>query len=640
MNSSDPYYNTTDIPGLIPDSSNPEAGPNLDIKYIKGILRRRKWVFISLFIPVFITAGLIAFLLAPIYKSESLILIESQIIPDDFVKTTVTGYIEERLNMITQRIMSRTKLTEIINRFNLYKDLKGKYTPEEIAQKMKGDIHLQTISAKQQSRSRDEDATIAFRLSYEGKEPATVQKVSNALATLYLEENLKSREQRVSITLSFLQEEADSLKKQIMDYEEKISLFKQDHLGELPGQADVNFQTVNQLKDQLDNINMQFAVLDDKIFLMKSQAAEMEKTIVGKGESLQDLKVSLLNLQSKYSDTHPDVIHLKKLIKRVEEGEDFETIKEEEENPYLKLQEEVKNPDQESKEDQYDKYIVNGENVRVREAPSLNSRVLFKLDKGEEVAVTSYKDDWYNIVLKDERTGWSHKSLFRENIAGEKKEEIKVPLFSEDPAYMNLMNQIELTELQRRGMIEEKTQIKSKIEEYQKRIENSPVTEMEYLNLMDGYSQAKDKYSDILSKLMEARISKGMESSNRGEKFAIIDPAPLPEKPFKPNRKAILVIGFFLAFGAGAGLSALLEVTDTSIKTKDQLSRLTGLSVMSAIPELTTKEELRTRRMRKLIFFAIVIVILIAGVIIVHYFIMPLEIVMAKVQQRFIKMGY
>ncbi|MDY6954445.1 MAG: chain-length determining protein, partial [Thermodesulfobacteriota bacterium] len=143
---------------------------------IKGLVRRRKRIFLASFLAILVPALLIAFLLPPVYLSQSTILIEDQQIPREYVQTTITGYVEERLQIITQRIMSRSRLMEIMDRFNLYADMRERHTTEEILEKMREDINLQTISADVMDKrtGRPTVATIAFTLSYEGKTPATV----------------------------------------------------------------------------------------------------------------------------------------------------------------------------------------------------------------------------------------------------------------------------------------------------------------------------------------------------------------------------------------------------------------------------------------------------------------------------------
>jgi len=137
------------------------------------IVRRRKWSLICPVIIVFLASAIVALALPSIYKSTSTILIEEQDIPANFVMTTVTSYAEQRLQSIHQRIVSFSRLFDLVNRFNLYPDLKDKWTDDEIVAKMREDIILEPISVEAADhRTRKPSAiTIAFTLSYEGKNP-------------------------------------------------------------------------------------------------------------------------------------------------------------------------------------------------------------------------------------------------------------------------------------------------------------------------------------------------------------------------------------------------------------------------------------------------------------------------------------
>ena len=194
-------------------------------------------------------AILVALLLPSIYESSSTILIEEQQIPQEFVKSTVTGFADQRIQSLTQQILSRVKLWEIIQQFNLYPEMREKFTREEIIEKMRDDIKLDTISAevaagqqKKRSSNRPE-VTIAFSIAYRGKDPGTVQKVAGTLASLYLEQNLKTREAQAQSTTQFLEAELKQLQERIKTLGDKITAFKGQHEGLLPEQQEFNRAT-------------------------------------------------------------------------------------------------------------------------------------------------------------------------------------------------------------------------------------------------------------------------------------------------------------------------------------------------------------------------------------------------------------
>ena len=226
----------------------------LEIQEIKGFIRRRKKAFIIAFLLIFMIGISIAILLPPIYTSQAIIRIEDQEIPENFVKSTITDYAEERIEKINQQILIRPKLLEIIDEFNLYPESRDKRTPTELVKKMRGDIGLEKIAAQWQSKhaGRPIAATVAFTISYDGKDPVKVQEVADKLSKLYLEEDIKTRGNLAAGTTDFLKIELDRLGTEISRHEKIISDFKRNHLRELPDDRGYNLQAIARLERDLD----------------------------------------------------------------------------------------------------------------------------------------------------------------------------------------------------------------------------------------------------------------------------------------------------------------------------------------------------------------------------------------------------
>jgi succinoglycan biosynthesis transport protein ExoP len=161
--------------------------PEKNIRQYWQALLARKHYFIWPALAIMIISALVALLLPAIYESKSTILIESQQIPPEFVRSTVTGYADQRIQSLNQQILSRTKLLEIIRQFNLYADQRNRKTQEEIVDNMRKDINIDLIGAEQKRPSGQSGVTIAFTIAYQGKDPAVVQKVAGTLASLYLQ---------------------------------------------------------------------------------------------------------------------------------------------------------------------------------------------------------------------------------------------------------------------------------------------------------------------------------------------------------------------------------------------------------------------------------------------------------------------
>ena len=280
------------------------------------ILKRRKWALVLPVCIVFFIAFMVALILTPTYRSTATILIEQQEIPIDFVRTTITGFADQRLQQLNQRVMSSPKLLEIINRFNLYEDLKKKQTTtEEILGIMRKDIKFNTISAD----GVPSPITIAFTLSYDGKNPQIVQQVASVLSSLFLEENLKVREERALGASKFLEEETIAMQKQLAEIDAKIARYQEKHVNELPEILQVNVQNVDRTDMEMDMLKQQMRTLKERESYYQSQLIAVPTDAANKDRTLlNDLKAKLVQLQSRYSDKHPDMKKIKTEIAELE----------------------------------------------------------------------------------------------------------------------------------------------------------------------------------------------------------------------------------------------------------------------------------------------------------------------------------
>lgn len=508
---------------------------------VKGILKRRKWSLILPFFIIFFAAAAVALLLPPIYKSTSTILIEEQEIPSDFVMTSVTSYAEQRLESINQRIMSTSKLIDIIKRFNLYQDLQTKWTSEEIVEKMREDVELETISADVVDRrtGRPTAATIAFMLSYEGKEtPDTVQRVANELASLFLQENLQSRERHAQETTTFLEDEMGKVKADLTAVEAELSEFKEKHVNALPELLQVNLQNLNNIDRNIETLTQQLRSLKEREGYLQTQLAsipELERVNTDK-RRLEELRMELVYLKTRFSDEYPDVIKVK------------------------------------------------------AEIAELESQLGEKSKKGE-----------------------------------------KTP---DNVAYITLASQLSSTQAEINSVKEQIKDLQRSRADYQSRIEATPRVEEAYTALMVVRDSTQAKYHDLMRKHMEAKMAYGLEKEQKGERFTLVDPARFPEKPYKPNRLAIMLIGLVLGIGAGAGMGYLREYTDLSVRSVETLVRATAFPVLASVPEIVTPKQAIKRNVKRAVLSIAVMLVIVGGLAAFHLLVMDLNIFWAKVMRR------
>jgi len=178
------------------------------------------------------------------------------------------------------------------------------------------------------------------------------------------------------------------------------------------------------------------------------------------------------------------------------------------------------------------------------------------------------------------------------------------------------------------------SELNKRKEEYIRRIEATPRVEEEYKTMMVERNNTQVKYDDLMRKLMEARVSQGLEKEQKGERFTLIEPASLPEKPYKPNRMAIMLIGLVLGIGTGIGSASLKEYTDDSIRTSEDLKRVTSSPVLASIPLFVSAEEILRRKKRITVIISAAGATFLSCIVLFHFFVMNLDIFWLKLLRR------
>jgi polysaccharide chain length determinant protein (PEP-CTERM system associated) len=300
------------------------------------ILRRHIWIAIALFCVIF-TAGVSLLLFLPnLYTAKAVLLVEGQSIPAEFVRQTVTMGVERRLQSISQDLLSRSRLEKLAEEFELYGDLKQKgASGDVIAGAMRLDINIRN-APRVGIVGGSGGGTMAFEVGYTSPNPEKAMQVANKLASDYIEENTKIREQLSLGTSAFLRQQLDEAKQRLEKHEQQVMFYKRQHLGELPEQLDANLRTLDVLQKQMGTISDNLARAREhyNLLLMQMQRANADvalsptDTPTLRGKSTQgfvSLPAQLAELKVRFSDKHPDVIRMKKLIAALAEEEKNQT---------------------------------------------------------------------------------------------------------------------------------------------------------------------------------------------------------------------------------------------------------------------------------------------------------------------------
>jgi protein tyrosine kinase modulator len=565
-----------------------------DIQDYIVAVRKRKAAIFSIFSVVLLLTVSIALLLPAIYRSSSTILIEQQEIPPELVMSTVTSYAAERIQTIQARVMSRSNLLKIIDKFKLYEDERKFATTEEIIKRMQEDVSLDILSAEvvDPRTGRPSSATIAFTLAYKGKSPAKVQRVANELTTLYLNENLTSRAEKASETSVFFKEETERLGKQIDELESKLAIFKQEHADALPELQALNLNVLERKESELTTIDTTLRTLDEKSFYLGGQLAQVEPgnpAVPGSTDRLKVLQAEYASVRSKYSEEHPDIVRLKSEIESLEK----ETGK------------------------------SNDASAIAEQLTYLNGELAQKQKK--------YTSDHPDVVSLKEKIAALNNEL---EVVKNRPVDNYYDEQPDNPLYITIQSQLEGVKSEIKSLREQRKQVVEKISDIEKSLYTAPQVEREYLVLQRDYENAVMRYQETKAKQMQADVAKQLETESKGEKFTLIDPAALPEKPVSPNRPAIIFLGFILALGSGLGFAVVADAISGAVRGARSIQRSLGALPLAVIPyEMNLEDKAKTKRVKKRVIILFIAVIVFA-LLFIHFVVSPLDVLWFRVLRK------
>jgi len=497
------------------------------------ILRRRRVLLWSVFGVVFVIAVLVTLALPSVYTSSGTILIEQQEIPAEMVKSTVGGYAAERMQVISQQVMTTANLGAIIQKYNLYADERKRDTLATVVEQMREDILLTPVSANvvDPKSGKPTTATIAFTLAYSNKSPELAQRVANELATLFLNENLKQRTQQTREASRFLTAEAEKWQTQVTQLENELSSFKGKHGEVLPELAELNQQAMLRAEQQLSEFDQRIRVQEDRRIALQGQLAQLSpnstlystegKPILGNESRLKSLEAEYVSRSASYGPDHPDIIKMKKEIEA--------------------LRKEVASTETAAS-------LAARQQQQQAELQSLRER---------------YSADHPDVKRLERQIAETESALSR--ASSQQSQRAALASKPDNPVYIQMQAQLQAAESELKSLQLSKKQAEAKIGELEQRMKQMPEVQQQYSKLLAELDSARKNHADISAKQVQAQLSEALEKEQKGERFTLVEPPPLPEDPASPNRPAILFLGLMLAAAAGVGTVAMRENIDQSL---------------------------------------------------------------------------
>lgn len=298
--------------------------------YIIDALIRGRW-FLIVPLCISLTLGLGMTLTADkSYQASTSILVQPQRVPTSYIRSVVSSSIGERISTISQQVLSRSNLEQIIDQFGLYEDSVGMYQEDKILGLRKR-IKVNIDHARRGAE--------AFSISFTGSDPQRVMRIANTLASYFMDENLKVREAQAIGTSEFLESELEKTQKRLEEKEQKLAAFRAKYLGGLPDELETNLRTLDRMQKQVTDKSQLLREVNNSISQLDSQISSMAATNDGFGmggnnfqsfdfEEFEDENDSELQaaqaryeaLLLRYTEKHPDVKKLKRTIDKLKEN--------------------------------------------------------------------------------------------------------------------------------------------------------------------------------------------------------------------------------------------------------------------------------------------------------------------------------
>ena len=275
--------------------------PKMGLREYGKLFLRRKWMGVFPFLFILLAASVYCVVTPELYKSETTILIIPQSVPQDYVRSTVSVKVEQQLATIKQQVLSRTTLMKVMEELRLFEKERKELAPEEVVELMRKRVGIEVVHGKSR------DSSEAFTLSFQHEDPKSAMNGAARLASFFIDENLKTREQQAVGTSEFLDSQLKETKEKLEVLEGRVKDYKMRFMGELPQQMEANLRMLTGLQDRFRSNEAGARALEDRKVYLEAQLGLLEKSVTA-GD----------NAQARQLNKGADDVHDAELI---EEGE-------------------------------------------------------------------------------------------------------------------------------------------------------------------------------------------------------------------------------------------------------------------------------------------------------------------------------
>ncbi len=504
------------------------------------ILRRRFFYFLFPVLVIGPLAILAVMLLPAKYTARGTILVESQQIPSELIRSTINAYAQERIQTIRQRVMTRNRLLTVEKKYSLFPKSLGLSESERV-QLMRERLKVRFITSSF-NRSSARDGTIAFTVAYTDRDANKAYLLANEFMTLFLSEDVRTRTAGASNTTEFFEREASRLRDTVSSIEDRISNYKTSNSDALPGQLNMHMNMLERINRELTMTQSAIVQLEEEERFLQTQLIAGTGTDSGFSQQVRQLESDLARLRATYHDSFPEI-----QAKR---------------NEIASLKRQMA-PSQDIKRLRDTLATTESELTIIERLPDPDS---------EELSAAEAKTEAARIALSDKIAEESRKG-------------------SSDIAGVQLEGRLAVINNRIRMLTRQLGASEEKIADLESRIGRTPQIERGLTALTRDYENVFREYQDILARQQDAQLAENLEENQQAEKFSILEPALRPEKPSSPDRPKLFVLAIFAALAAGAGTALAVELLFSTIRGRNHLSNLIDGHPIAIIPYIQNNDE-------------------------------------------------
>lgn len=515
----------------------------LDVEDYIDIVRRHKgWIF-GPFLFCLVASVVGVFLWPDSYESQAIVKITPQQIPPDMVQSSLNQQMYDRIQSMEQSIESRAVLTTMINNFGLYQRERNRIPIEDVIDEMKKDIKISMI-ASDASNVRSIPA-FAVRYSYEDRHKA--QQVVNDLVTRFIDENQRFQSTGTYETAKFFQDELDQSKKSLDEIENKLASFRSQHNGQLPDQVQANMSSLQAVQSQvtvaeaeISRANADKLQMENQIRIYRDQVAELKKAPAAPDQT------AVAHRNEKLADAEREVTQLEDTLRQLRQ-----------------------------------RYTDTYPDIKVAEG-----RLKIAQDKRDALQKEDAEDKKADDQKKADATAAPRP------VSPQTQERIRTL----EAASSQVQSAIEAKDLEIADANKAIKRAGDMIKLYTTHIEEVPLGEKEYDDLLREQAIKKEEYLELQGRLEKAQISEEMQNRNQGERLEILDPATLPQNPSQPKRPIVIGVGAGLGLLLGIVFAGAREMKDTALKNLKDVRAYTQMAILGSIPLLENDFVVRRRK--------------------------------------------